>query len=230
MVVLGKRQSGVVFLWAVVLLSACGLATCNPSVSLVTTLQQDCTAYQPLQCVFKAVTKPDGETDFNTYEEICNTEGNVTHECARVDLSSTSYSYTDPATGAVKQIEPSFCDYPDLGSSRSYRLQRNTGLPRGKLEDRYAKCLVDNLNLKLMVSNCRDLKLWTCDDCYASYKRWACSTVFKRCEEATDPNVVSLTCRDTCFDTVRKCPANIEFACPGSDPRDYSDAGDCYTL
>ena len=193
-------------------------------VSLSSSLQQDCTLFAPQQCEFQAVKKSDGDYDYSSYHEICSNE---THTCASVDVRKNSYEWTSPS-GIKLLIEPSYCNFEELKTG-AFRLQKDTGLPLGKLEDRYAKCLTENLNLKLLVSNCRDLKLWTCDDCLTTYKRWACTTIFKKCS-GTNPSVTELPCRDTCFDTVRKCPANLEFTCPGSDERDYSDLSSCYTL
>ena len=215
---------------AALVLSLClcallGLAASQSSTS-VGNLQQDCTAYQPEPCLFQPLKKSNGDYDFSSYDETCS---NDTHTCASVDVRQNAYEWTNPATGIKLSLEPSFCDFQDLGSVGLYRLQKNTGLPLGKLEDRFARCLTENLNLKLLVSNCRDLKLWTCDDCLSAYKKWACTTVFKRCE-GTNPSQTALACRETCFATVRKCPANVEFTCPTSDPRDYSDALTCYTL
>ncbi|QDZ20269.1 hypothetical protein HOP50_04g27860 [Chloropicon primus] len=213
-----------VLTFALTFLGLCGMVWSEAS-TFSSTLAHDCTAFQPAQCTFQPLVKEDGDYDFSAYNEVCD---NNTHVCSSVDVRATSFLYTNPATGQTQQIEPSFCNFADLGAGK-YRLQTNTGLPLGKVEDRYAKCVVDNLHLKLVVSNCRDLKLWTCDDCLASYKRWACSTIFKKCT-GDNPSDTQLECRDTCFDTVRKCPANVEFTCPASDPRDYSDATTCYTL
>ena len=191
----------------------------------LTALQQVCSAYAPQSCQFQPKIV-DGEYDYGSYTEIFPNE---THTCSSVDVRENSYEWTNPSTGIKLTIEESFCNFNDLETG-SYRLQKNTGLPLGKLEDRYAKCITDNLNLRLLVSNCRDLKLWTCDDCLSSYKKWACTQVFKRCTSGSNPSNTDLACRDTCFNVVRKCPANIEFTCRGSDPRDYSDALTCYTL
>ncbi len=62
----------------------------------------------------------------------------------------------------------------------------------------------------------RDMRLWTCDDCEAAYRAWACSVAFRRCN-TTDPSGFMVpTCDDVCWATVRQCPATQQFSCPNN--------------
>ena len=65
-------------------------------------------------------------------------------------------------------------------------------------EDNWAACVFNNLNFALLQDNCRDIQLWTCDDCRTAYRSWLCSQAFGRCANG-DPLQRIETCRDICF-------------------------------
>ena len=63
---------------------------------------------------------------------------------------------------------------------------------------------------------CRDMRLWTCDDCEAAYRAWACSVAFRRCNTTNPSGFMVPTCDDVCWATVRQCPATQQFSCPNN--------------
>lgn len=65
-------------------------------------------------------------------------------------------------------------------------------------EDNWAACLYNNWRFALLQDNCRDVQLWTCDDCRAAYRSWLCSQIFQRCANG-DPLQRIPVCRNICF-------------------------------
>ena len=226
-----RRPRPTVLLVALALALACSIAStpARAEILFIDSLIQDCAPLAPASCQFVPHFAADGTPAFDTYSELCD---NDTFACSSVDVRETETTYNDGALDPNPvTVEASFCNMSALETG-AYRVQKGTGLPLGTVEDRYARCLYRNLELQLSVSNCRDVQLWSCDDCMAAYKRWLCTTTFKRCEEGgtLDPSSVVKGCRDTCFDVVRKCPSLVKFDCPLSDGRDYDDGALCYTL
>lgn len=62
----------------------------------------------------------------------------------------------------------------------------------------------------------RDMRLWTCDDCKEAYREWLCTSVFQRCGGSNPSGPIVRPCDDTCWATVRKCPATQQFSCPNN--------------
>ena len=65
-------------------------------------------------------------------------------------------------------------------------------------EDEYAACLFNNWNFALLQDNCRDIQLWSCNDCRVAYRSWLCSQIFTRCQNG-EPLQRVKTCRDECL-------------------------------
>ncbi|XP_024533158.1 stretch-activated cation channel MID1 isoform X1 [Selaginella moellendorffii] len=92
----------------------------------------------------------------------------------------------------------------------------------------------------LSLGNCRDVTLWTCNDCIAAYTTWMCAIQFPKCIPypfhfsiprknattnpkagmkadliwgygGTSPDYVVNPCFDLCYDVVRKCPPSLQF-------------------
>ena len=63
---------------------------------------------------------------------------------------------------------------------------------------------------------CRDMRLWTCDDCKEAYREWLCTSVFQRCGGSEPSGPIVRPCADTCWAVVRKCPATQQFSCPNN--------------
>ncbi|XP_024533159.1 stretch-activated cation channel MID1 isoform X2 [Selaginella moellendorffii] len=110
----------------------------------------------------------------------------------------------------------------------------------------------------LSLGNCRDVTLWTCNDCIAAYTTWMCAIQFPKCIPypfhfsiprknattnpkagmkadliwgygGTSPDYVVNPCFDLCYDVVRKCPPSLQFTCP-TDTRSYGDKSGCNDL
>lgn len=107
----------------------------------------------------------------------------------------------------------------------------------------FAMQVYSNFERALSVYSCGEYsRIWTCQHCKEAYKRWLCSALYRRCRnedttisggqcetnftrtnERALPACVMATCRDVCYDVVRKCPVHLEFRCPPvEDVREYN--------
>ena len=130
--------------------------------------------------------------------------------------------------GGDVNVSPWFCEAAAVGYSA--RVEKDTGLPPGKVEDDYARCIFERLEFAVGMGDCvTNRGLWSCEDCKAAYKDWLCATVFPRCKEGTTDSESEIVkpCRDLCFRTIRRCPAHLHLECPDTDPRDYASQPDC---
>jgi len=112
----------------------------------------------------------------------------------------------------------------------------------------FAIQVFSNFQRALSVYSCREYsRIWTCDNCTVSYKRWLCAALYRRCKHSNPsegscesnfsrtndkalPDCVMKTCQDVCYDVVRKCPVHLEFRCPPqNDLREYN-LTDCNNL
>jgi hypothetical protein len=55
------------------------------------------------------------------------------------------------------------------------------------------------------VMPCRDVQLWSCDDCLRAYKAWLCSSLFPRCTGAAVDDGVTKPCLELCWTVSRRC-------------------------
>ena len=108
----------------------------------------------------------------------------------------------------------------------------------------FALQIYANFQRALSVYSCGDYsRIWTCDNCSVTHKRWMCSALYRRCntqvacyanftrtnDKAISECVVK-TCQDVCYDVVHKCPVHLEFRCPPvEDLREY-DIRNCNNL
>jgi hypothetical protein len=51
---------------------------------------------------------------------------------------------------------------------------------------------------------CRDVQLWTCDDCLRAYKAWLCASLFPRCVGAAVDDGVTKPCLELCWTVSRR--------------------------
>jgi hypothetical protein len=112
----------------------------------------------------------------------------------------------------------------------------------------FAIQVFSNFQRALSVYSCSEYsRIWTCDNCTVSYKRWLCAALYRRCKHSNPsegscesnftrtndkalPDCVMKTCSDVCYDVVRKCPVHLEFRCPPlTDRREYN-LTDCNNL
>lgn len=187
--------------------------------------QTGCSALRPPECTLVHEYDEAGKPTFMGLKKECPTKA-----CQPVQPRDHMYSWTGTdGLSSARDVSPWFCE--ERAVAYNARVEKDTGLPPGKLEDDYARCIFERLEFAVGMGDCEaDRGLWSCQDCKAAYKDWLCASLFPRCKEATADSAgeeIVKPCRDLCFRTIRRCPAHLRLECPDTDPRDYSPQPDC---
>ena len=185
-----------------------------------------CAALRPPECELVHEYDEAGKPTFTGMGQKCPTK-----ECQAVNPRDVLYTWAGAGAGGMPanvNVSPWFCEAAAVGYNA--RVEKDTGLPPGKLEDDYARCVFERLEFAVGMGDCvTNRGLWSCEDCKVAYKDWLCATLFPRCKEGTtdSKNEIVKPCRDLCFRTIRRCPAHLRLECPDTDPRDYASQPDC---